>query len=161
MIFDESTLTKPDSSMRQFHPRCLKIRPGQFPHGLAPVEMAIALPLLMLFMATIIAFGYAASWKIRSEVVARNVAWRDRHPRWANSDARALEWPEPATMNRYAGADLATFADDDILQAPIIVGPIPQVNVDPETLNFSRVRFDAKCHELARIMLDPAAIIWG
>lgn len=106
--------------------------------GLAPVEVAIAIPFLMLFMATIIAFGYAASWKIKSEVVARNVGWRDRFPRWANYDARPLEWPEPAIMNRFVGDRLSNLAEDGVTEAPIIVGPLPQVNVNSDLLDFTR-----------------------
>lgn len=98
----------------------------------------MALPFLMLFMAAIIAFGYAASWKIRSEVVARDVGWRSRFPRWANHDARSLEWPEPATMSRYVGDRLSSLAEDSVTKAPIIVGPLPQVNVDSNTLDLTR-----------------------
>lgn len=100
--------------------------------------MTLVLPLLMLMMATIIAFGYAASWKIRSEVVARDVAWRSRYPRTAQFNARAIEWPAPATMGVGNGASIASFADDDVLQAPIIRGSLPNVNVNANVLDFSR-----------------------
>ena len=106
--------------------------------GLAPVEMAMALPMLMLFMATIIAFGYAASWKMRSEVVARNVGWRSRHPRWANFNERVVEWPQPATMGRHNDAPLSSLRENQVIQAPIIVGPLPQINVNSRTLDFTR-----------------------
>jgi hypothetical protein len=106
--------------------------------GLAPLEMALVLPLLMLFMAAIIAFGFAASWKMRSDVVARDLAWRSRHPRYANFESRAKEWPEPGTLERFPGTNLTTFDNDDILHAPIIRGEIPHVNVNHDLLDFSR-----------------------
>ena len=74
--FDDSILT--DLVHVRFASQIGQGRNHRMRNGLAPVEMAIALPFLMLFMAAIIAFGYAASWKIRSEVVARDVGWRSR-----------------------------------------------------------------------------------
>ena len=136
MNFDDSIPT--DSVHVRFSSRNGRFRNHRMRNGLAPVEMAIALPFLMLFMASIIAFGYAASWKIRSEVVARDVGWRNRFPRWANANARAVEWPEPATMNRYAGPPLSNLDEDRVTEAPIIVGPLPQVNVNSNTLDLTR-----------------------
>lgn len=126
-IFDDSIPTKGNLGLR------LRLRAG-----LAPVEMALVLPLLMLMMSAIIAYGYAASWKVRSEVVARDVAWRSRYPRTAQFNARAPEWPQPGTMGVGNGNQIASFIDDDVLQAPIIRGSIPQVNVDTNLLDFSR-----------------------
>ena len=135
-IFDDSTLT--ESGSIRFLMRINDDESIDRRTGLAPVEMALVLPFLMLFMATIIAFGYAATWKIRSEVVARNVGWRSRFPRWANFNARAAEWPQPAIMNRFVGAPLANLDEDGVTEAPIIVGPLPQVNVNSNTLDFTR-----------------------
>jgi len=132
MIFDDSILTEARGSDSPDVARLARRT------GLAPVEMMLVLPLLMLMMATIIAFGYAASWKVRSEVVARDVAWRSRYPRSASNGARAREWPVPGTMGVGGGSPIASFDDDAILQAPIIRGPIPNVNVNSRVLNFSR-----------------------
>ncbi len=134
--FDDSTLT--DSEQLRFFNRNYRSRIFRPRRGLAPVEMALVLPFLMLFMAVIIAFGYAASWKIRSEVVARNVGWRSRFPRWANDDTRPVEWPEPATFNRYDGDRLSGLDVDGVTEAPIIVGPLPQINVNSNTLDLTR-----------------------
>ncbi|MDB4370756.1 pilus assembly protein [Mariniblastus sp.] len=106
--------------------------------GLAPVEMALTLPLLMGFVAALVAFGYAASWKIRSEVVARNVGWRNRHPRWAHWQAYPAEWPTTGTFDRHGAASLNDLAQFSVTEAPIIRGPISQVNVNSNILNLSR-----------------------
>ena len=111
---------------------------GDRRRGLAPVEMALTLPLLMAFVAALVAFGYAASWKIRSEVVARNVGWRNRHPRWVNWEAYPAEWPRSATFDRHDGAQLSDLDQFSVTQAPVIRGPISQINVDSNVLNFSR-----------------------
>lgn len=133
MNFDDSTLTDSGGPTRINNQWVSRRR-----SGLAPVEMAISLPFLMLFMATIIAFGYAASWKIRSEVVARNVGWRGKSPRWAHFNARAVEWPEPASFGRYVDEPLRNLNEDGVTKAPIIVGPLPQVNVNSNTLDLTR-----------------------
>ena len=106
--------------------------------GLAPVEMALSLPLLMGFVAALVAFGYAASWKIRSEVVARNVGWRNRHPRWAHWNAYPAEWPTTGTFDRHGATPLNDLDQYSVTAAPIIRGPISQVNVNSNVLNLSR-----------------------
>ncbi len=110
----------------------------QFRRGLAPVEMALSLPLLMGFLAALVAFGYAASWKIRAEVVARNVGWRNRHPRWAHWNAYPAEWPSTGTFDRHGAPELEDLEQFSVTQAPIIRGPISQINVNSNLLNISR-----------------------
>ena len=111
---------------------------GRTRRGLAPVEMALTLPLLMGFVAALVAFGYAASWKIRSEVVARNVGWRNRHPRWVHWNAYPAEWPTSGSFDRHGAGQLEDLAQFSVTEAPIIQGPISQVNVDANLLNISR-----------------------
>jgi len=118
------------------------------------------LPLLMMFMGLIIVFGYASVWKIRSEVVARDVGWKIRHPRDGsythNSNVdlqgsrvfelheRSYEWPEARDGNeilesRVNGDQrIQNFSNQEILQAPIIRGPVPEIVVDTNLLDFSR-----------------------
>ena len=112
--------------------------PGRSRRGLAPVEMALSLPLLMGLVAALVAFGYAAGWKVRSEVVARNVGWRNRHPRWAHWNAYPAEWPTTGTFDRHGGRQLEDLEQFSITQAPIIRGPISQINVNSNILNISR-----------------------
>ena len=111
--------------------------------GLAPVEMILVLPVLMLMMSIIVVFGYAATWKARSEIVSRDVLWRKRNPRFTNTTTRAIEWPqqvEPEIAEWSWGdvADLETYDGNSVTESPIIRGPIPSVNVNSEILNFGR-----------------------
>lgn len=113
--------------------------------GLAPLEMVLVLPLLMLFMGVIIVFGFAVTWKIRSEYVARDATWKVQHPRSHNLHPTSPEWPEDdPNANGYlnasnsAGDPIESFYDDDALQAALIRGPIQTMRVNSELLNFSR-----------------------
>lgn len=67
--------------------------------GLAPLELVLALPLLLCVMALIVNFAHAATWKIRSVTNARLAMWRHR-PMWAADwDPRPADfWPQTASM---------------------------------------------------------------
>ena len=113
-------------------------------NGLAPVEMVLALPLLMAFMGLIMVFGFVASWKVRSEVVARDVGFRARNPRAGGLHQRSEEWPELTGEDRsldlslQGASNLQSVDDQDIVHAPIIRGPLPAIEVDSDLLDFSR-----------------------
>lgn len=107
-------------------------------NGLAPLEMVLVLPLLMMVMAIIIVFGYASSWKLRSETVARDGVWRDRWHRFSNRNARAVEWPAPAITSVRSGTSIQSFDAEPVLDDPMIAGPIPNVNVNANLLDLSR-----------------------
>ena len=61
--------------------------------GFILVLTGAVLPFLMMLMSMIIVFGYAATWKLRTETVARDTVWRVRWHRFANGNARPGEWP--------------------------------------------------------------------
>lgn len=129
--FDESTRTRP-SGQRGHSGRWARR------HGLAPLEMVLVLPFLMMLMATIIVFGYAAMWKLRTETVAREVVWRQRWTRFSNFTARPPEWPEPGTLSFGATNGIESYAGDDALEDPIIAGPLPAITVDDNVLDYTR-----------------------
>lgn len=68
--------------------------------GLAPLELVLALPLLLCVMALIVNFSHAATWKIRSATSARLAMWRHR-PMWdADSDPNPVNyWPKSAVLD--------------------------------------------------------------
>ena len=149
MNFDESILTKNLASRKRWASRRSKSSDGKSSNraALAPLEVVFVLPLLMMFMGVIIIFGYAASWKIRSEVVARDVAWKVRYPRhgtYSHSSVsdkegssvfelheRSPEWPERRDDNerlesfRGGGQRIADYANDVVVVAPIVRGAVP------------------------------------
>ena len=73
--------------------------------GLAPLELVLALPLLLSVMALIVNFGHVATWKIRAATNSRLAMWRHR-PLWnADSDPKPLSWwPQSATMGVSGGS---------------------------------------------------------
>ena len=111
--------------------------------GLAPLEMVLVLPLLMMIMSMIIVFGYMISWKLRTETVARDAIWRDRSDRFANEFATPVEWPElysqiDPSIWTSRGNDVVEFDNEPETNHPIIAGPIPNVVVRDRVLEFGR-----------------------
>lgn len=132
-IIDVSILTKSTKG----HSRASNRR------GLAPLEMVMVLPLLMMIMSMIIVFGYMISWKLRTETVARDAIWRDRSDRFANEFATPIEWnerldPTDPSIWTSRGNNIAEFENELETNHPIIAGPIPQVAVREQVLEFGR-----------------------
>ncbi len=96
--------------------------------GLAPLELVLSLPLLLLVMALIVNFAHAATWKIRSATSARLAMWRHR-PMWsADNDPNPVNlWPKGAALGVRGGARVAevdpVWKQSSIAQA-WIKGPV-------------------------------------
>ena len=153
--FDNSTRIKRNRGFG-FQPKCcspLRLEASATFHrnGLAPLEMVLVLPLLMTLMATLMVFGYAAMWKLRTETVARDLAWRSRFQQFANDNSQAIEWPDNAEMDVRSGSELSTFDAETILHDPIIAGPLGNLEVNASVLNYSRGNLTG----LATIQRDP------
>ncbi|MCC6124578.1 MAG: hypothetical protein IT426_06435 [Pirellulales bacterium] len=56
------------------------------PRGLAPLEMVIALPILLGIMALMVCYGNAVCWKVRALAVARHSIWGNLTPRLRSPD---------------------------------------------------------------------------
>lgn len=67
---------KPSLTCRRTAIHAAKRRPG-----LAPLELVLALPLLLMVMALTVDAGAAACWKLRAAMVARDAIWSSRWPR--------------------------------------------------------------------------------
>ncbi|HEX5103505.1 MAG TPA: hypothetical protein VFV87_06820, partial [Pirellulaceae bacterium] len=96
--------------------------------GLAPLELVLAIPLLLFVLALSVIFGTVACWRVRGQSVARDAIWSHRWPRtepWGvDHDPRPLEWPSPAVINNNAGPPLGSL-DHGAFQHPVIRGPLP------------------------------------
>ena len=112
--------------------------PRSLRRGVAPMEMVLVLPLLMALMATLIVFGYATMWKVRTETVSRDQAWRSRFGQFANRNAQAVEWPADAEEGLVRGNELTAFRRYAILANPLIAGPLRNVEVNSQVLDFER-----------------------
>jgi len=111
--------------------------------GLAPLELVLSLPLLLMIMAMIIIVGTAGAWKVRTLANSRQAAARAIWPRDGASDPKpASWWPDSATMS--AGhADPEPFDYDPFSQHTVVRGPIisapggNSLHVDTELLDSS------------------------
>lgn len=83
--------------------------------GLAPVEMVMALPILLFLMALIINFGAVATWRVRGETAARHAAWMTRPHDGSVGPAtpRPEWWPRPDAVNPTHGATLNAHGAHD------------------------------------------------
>jgi len=95
-------------------------------NGLAPLELVLWLPFLLLVMALFVNLGTMTAWRIRGEQVSRDAAWRHRWPRTGDNEPRPPQrvWPQPATMEVAGEGQIDKLADPRI-EAPVVRGPMP------------------------------------
>ncbi|MGM0485913.1 MAG: TadE family protein [Planctomycetota bacterium] len=93
--------------------------------GLAPVELVLWLPVLLMVMALMVNYANMTSWRIRGEVVARDAAWRSRWPRSGSAEPRPPShiWPDDADMGRHGDSQISPLNHPDI-QHPVVRGPV-------------------------------------
>jgi hypothetical protein len=100
--------------------------------GLAPVELVLSIPLLLMVMALSVIVGNAACWKIRAAVVARNEIWSTRQPRSDTpADPWPAGWPQSAKMN-HSGSRPLSDLNLPAFQNPLVHGPLPNVTVNSQ-----------------------------
>jgi len=104
---------------------------------LAPLELVLALPILLFVMALMINFGIAACWKIRALTMAREAVWGMRPPRTGNTNPRPGYWPESASVRTGGPIDVPEL-DDPRVDQPVARGPLPGAIVDNELLDPTR-----------------------
>lgn len=95
--------------------------------GLAPLELTLTLPILVMIMALMINFGIAGAWKVRTQVNARYAAWRTVNARTGEYNPLPRNWPANTPLTTSAGKDLPDvdqlWDSDPNLQCPCIRGP--------------------------------------
>ena len=74
--------------------------------GLAPLELVLALPLLLFLMALMINFGVIGAWKIRTQVNSRYALWRSVHTRTGEFNPAPPFWPDTAALSDGTGDPL-------------------------------------------------------
>ena len=90
--------------------------------GLAPVELVMALPILIMVLAVVVLMGQAACWKLRTEGVARYAGERELPPRIGDG-LRPPQWQvTSAQMSTTKG--LPFFADDPFATHTAVRGPV-------------------------------------
>jgi hypothetical protein len=95
--------------------------------GLAPLELTLALPMLVFMMALMIDFGVAGAWKVRTQANTRYAAWRTVNARTGEHNPTPRMWPATAPLTTRAGQDLAMTSQlwdsRQELLCPCIRGP--------------------------------------
>jgi hypothetical protein len=114
--------------------------------ALAPLEMVLALPFLLGFLALIINIGNIGCWKVRSLTVARHALWGNQSPglwdhKTGGSDPRPAYWPGNNSGSN--AADIGKTGgnvDDPRAYLPVVRGPVlmGSVGVNSDLLDPSR-----------------------
>jgi hypothetical protein len=73
--------------------------------GLAPLELTLALPIMLFVMGLIIIAGTTGAWKARTVTNARQSVWRTLHPRQGTDDPSPLGWPTSAEFRVEEGQE--------------------------------------------------------
>lgn len=75
--------------------------------GLAPLELVLALPIMLFVMALIINIGTVGAWKVRTQMNHRYAAWRQIEQRTGNYDPKPANW-SAGTLSSSTGAPLVS-----------------------------------------------------
>ncbi len=100
--------------------------------GLAPVELVLWLPVLLMVMALIVNYANMTSWRLRGEIVARDAVWRSRWPRSGAAEPRppANIWPDRAGMGVHGDAQIWELNSPTINHS-VVRGPILELGDPP------------------------------
>jgi hypothetical protein len=96
--------------------------------GLAPLELVLWIPVLLMTAALMVIFGTSAAWRIRGEVASRDAVWRVLTPRTGNNEHRpdTETWPHnDATYEFQYSASQLSSIDLPQLQHEVVRGPLP------------------------------------
>ena len=110
--------------------------------GLAPLEMALALPILLFVFALIVNAGYSGTWKLRSLGIARETAWSARTPRDANKPPPEYWsdfWQLPSPTTQRQGLPPIESLDPQSVDLPVVRGAkMGSLDVDRDLLDPAR-----------------------
>lgn len=79
--------------------------------GLAPLELTLSIPFLMLMTALMINFGFVGAWKVRAQGSARYATWRSLAVRTGEWNPPPDNWPAGSPLTSEAGPDLPRVRD--------------------------------------------------
>jgi len=110
-----------------------RYRQARFRRGLAPLELILWLPVLLMAMALAVNYANMTCWRIRGEVVARDAVWRERWPRSGGAEPRPPDpiWPASAGMG-VRGDDQFGSLNHPSIQHPVVRGPVLELGNPPQ-----------------------------
>lgn len=119
--------------------------------GLAPLELTLSLPFLMLLTALMINFGFVGAWKLRAQGAARYASWRTLAVRTGDWNPPPDNWPAGAPLTTGAGQDLpqvdVLWNQPPDLTVQCIRGPLLTAPTTSEVLNVEgRLEMDGSVH---------------
>lgn len=95
--------------------------------GLAPLELVLALPLMLFVMALVVNFGTAAAWKVRAQAATRYAGWRTIAGRTGQLDPNPAAVPSSASLTGSGGTALnnpdTVWNGSAELTTPVVRGP--------------------------------------
>ncbi|REJ89742.1 MAG: hypothetical protein DWQ34_18530 [Planctomycetota bacterium] len=96
--------------------------------GLAPLELVLSVPMLMMILSMMIIVGTAGSWKLRTLANSRQAAARSIWPRDGENDPYPDSWwPASASMNFRSASpspvEIDPFAQHYVVRGPIVPSP--------------------------------------
>jgi len=123
-------------------------RPGLARRGLAPLELVLVIPLLMMVMALMINFAHQVAWKVQAQTASRQAVWRQRPTHLAGSrDRPPRNWEPPASMSVGGVTPPPLFPQDPydnysalrgpLLRDPQVGSPTAQLQVDRGLLSLN------------------------
>jgi hypothetical protein len=109
--------------------------------GLAPLELVLSVPMLLMIMAMMIIVGTAGAWKVRTLANSRQAAARSLWPRDGDNDAKPDSWwPQSATMG-YRDGQPSPFDEDPFAAHYVVRGPAISAS-SGTSLNVDQSRVD-------------------
>ena len=129
--------------------------------GLAPLELVLAIPIILFVFALILNAGYSGMWKLRGLGIAREAAWSTRTDRSAKTPPtyREESWKSPTPTSSTGGAALLTSVDKPEVDKPVVRGPtIGSLEVDRDLLDPSRHTYQGESSTTRPFPLLPDSL---
>ena len=113
--------------------------------GLAPLEMVLGLPLVLLLFALMVNAGFTGMWKLRLLGASREVAWRSRDPRSNNLPDPKYQttfWTQPEhpteTPLTTGTSGASPLSIEDLGSAAAVRADVGTLTVDKDLLDPKR-----------------------
>ena len=106
----------------QHPPRHQRLSCTRHRTGLAPMELVLVFPVLMMMAGLFLFVGNAAVWKLRSHGAAREVAFQQVHPRLGEVTTAPPDWRRPNVSVTVLPGQPA-WLNDPLTAHPLFRGP--------------------------------------